>query len=133
VRISLRKPIVLRFYQNTGDDIHDYPLMQHPAQPAAIVALYFVFVFSLGPKLMKNRQAFDLRKIMTIYNITQILFNLVVFVMVSCLVGVIDCSSVVCLRPPKLSKTLVCTAVPQIIQTLLWTFRLGKSITTTAF
>ncbi|CAH1378638.1 unnamed protein product [Tenebrio molitor] len=95
---------------NYGDDIHDYPLMQHPAQPAAIVALYFVFVFSLGPKLMKNRQAFGLRKIMTIYNIAQILFNLVVFVMAA---KVIQNFSLYC-SPPNNSNTPLDISVRKI-------------------
>jgi hypothetical protein len=58
--------------------------MNSPLQPAAIMALYTFFLFNLGPKFMKNRDAFSLKKVIMAYNFVQIVLNFVVFVMVSC-------------------------------------------------
>jgi hypothetical protein len=101
VRIPLSEINIFHPCIKTQVNIHDYPLMQSPVHPVAIVALYVLFVFRLGPKLMKNRQPSDLRKILMVYNITQILLNFIVFIMVSFEIAVVDAVSVVCFKVAK--------------------------------
>jgi hypothetical protein len=90
VRIPLSEINIFHPCIKTQVNIHDYPLMQSAVHPVAIVALYVLFVFRLGPKLMKNRHPSDLRKILMVYNITQILLNFIVFIMVSFEIAVVD-------------------------------------------
>lgn len=40
-----------------------------------IVVAYYYFVKHYGPKLMKNRPAFDLDRLLIVYNIIQITVN----------------------------------------------------------
>ncbi|KAH8279850.1 hypothetical protein KR054_008749, partial [Drosophila jambulina] len=48
--------------------------------PTAIVlTTYLVFVLKLGPKLMEERKAFELRGIIKAYNVVQIVYNTVTF------------------------------------------------------
>lgn len=36
---------------------------------------YVIFVKFLGPRIMEHRKAFDLRKVMVVYNIAHVLYN----------------------------------------------------------
>ncbi|CAH1378636.1 unnamed protein product [Tenebrio molitor] len=72
-------PALIGLKDSTTDD---YPLMNSPLEPTAIVALYSLFLFNLGPKFMKNRDAFSLKKVMMVYNFVQVVLNFVVFLMV---------------------------------------------------
>ncbi|XP_062555780.1 elongation of very long chain fatty acids protein AAEL008004-like [Armigeres subalbatus] len=51
-------------------------LMNPPWVPVGIVAVYLYFVLKLGPRWMANRKPFDLKKLILIYNILQVLANL---------------------------------------------------------
>jgi hypothetical protein len=62
-----------------------YIIMRSPSQLIAIVITYFIFVFKLGPWLMKNRQPFDLKIVVVLYNLSQIIWNFVTFVQVNTL------------------------------------------------
>ncbi|KAJ3621899.1 hypothetical protein MTP99_002447 [Tenebrio molitor] len=73
-------PALIGLKDSTTDD---YPLMNSPLEPTAIVALYSLFLFNLGPKFMKNRDAFSLKKVMMVYNFVQVVLNFVVFLMVA--------------------------------------------------
>lgn len=55
--------------------IDDWLLMDSPALVVVICATYFVSAKFLGFRFMQNRQPFDLRRIIVIYNIFQILSN----------------------------------------------------------
>ena len=57
-------------------------LMSSPFPTLAIVASYIYFVKSLGPKLMKDVPAFDLKSVIIIYNIFQVLFSTYIVVKV---------------------------------------------------
>ncbi|XP_053159960.1 elongation of very long chain fatty acids protein 7 isoform X4 [Hemicordylus capensis] len=48
--------------------VDGYLLMSSPIPQTLIIAAYIYFVTTLGPKLMENRKAFDLRQIMFLYN-----------------------------------------------------------------
>uniref|UniRef100_A0A1B0C378 Elongation of very long chain fatty acids protein n=1 Tax=Glossina palpalis gambiensis TaxID=67801 RepID=A0A1B0C378_9MUSC len=55
--------------------VKDWPMMSSPAPTLALCILYAYFSKSLGPKLMRNRKAFDLRKLLIYYNLCQTLFS----------------------------------------------------------
>lgn len=52
-----------------------YFLMSSPVPTTLICIAYVYFVKSLGPKLMKNRQPFELKKAIQIYNILQVIVS----------------------------------------------------------
>lgn len=55
--------------------VEDWLLMSSPLPQTIILGLYVYFVTSLGPKLMENRKAFELRKAMITYNFFIVLFS----------------------------------------------------------
>ena len=60
----------------TGTHIADtWLFMQSPIPVVLTLALYLYFVLNLGPKLMKNRQAFELKNALIFYNAYQVLFS----------------------------------------------------------
>ena len=56
-----------------------WPLMDNPLWTILICLGYFYFVKVLGPKLMQNRPAFELKRILMVYNAFQIVFNFWLF------------------------------------------------------
>lgn len=42
--------------------------MSSPLPQTIIIAAYIYFVTSLGPRLMENRKAFDLKGVLVVYN-----------------------------------------------------------------
>ncbi|XP_032832712.1 very long chain fatty acid elongase 4-like [Petromyzon marinus] len=58
--------------------VADWPLMQSPLPTLAISSLYLLFVW-LGPKWMQNREAYQLRVPLIIYNFAMVLLNLYIF------------------------------------------------------
>ncbi|KAH8288688.1 hypothetical protein KR054_007942 [Drosophila jambulina] len=52
-----------------------FPLMGSPWPPMMIVAAYLFFVLRAGKKMMKDREPFDMRGAIKIYNIVQIVYN----------------------------------------------------------
>ncbi|NP_001079820.1 uncharacterized protein LOC379510 [Xenopus laevis] len=56
------------FMKGADPRIYDYPLMQSPFLPGAILLGYVYFVLSLGPRIMANRKPFDLKPLMVVYN-----------------------------------------------------------------
>lgn len=60
----------------------EYFLIQNPFHVAFISFAYIYFVQKLGPHLMKNREPFQLKTVMIIYNIVQIVANFSLFSLV---------------------------------------------------
>ncbi|XP_037028075.1 elongation of very long chain fatty acids protein 7-like isoform X1 [Bradysia coprophila] len=58
------------------NDEHGFIGVGSPFPVLAIIACYVYFVKVLGPKIMANRQPFDLTKVIYVYNLFQVLFNL---------------------------------------------------------
>jgi len=56
-----------------------WPLMDNPLWTVGICMCYFYFVKVLGPKLMENRPAFELRVVLMVYNAFQVGFNFWLF------------------------------------------------------
>lgn len=56
-----------------GDDrTRDWPMMGSPVYVVSILAAYLYFCVSLGPRLMKNREAFNIRPIVVAYNVIMV-------------------------------------------------------------
>ena len=53
-----------------------YWLMSSPFPTMIICAFYVYFVKSLGPRLMKDREPFDLKKTIIVYNIIQVVLSI---------------------------------------------------------
>ncbi|KAK9871707.1 hypothetical protein WA026_014159 [Henosepilachna vigintioctopunctata] len=53
----------------------DWFLLEGPWYPAIIMIAYLYFVFKIGPAIMKNRPAFELKYTLIAYNIIQIFLN----------------------------------------------------------
>ena len=47
---------------------NEWPLMSSPVLTHAIVGMYLLFVYKIGPSLMANRPAYDLRHLIMVYN-----------------------------------------------------------------
>lgn len=60
----------------------DFWLINTPLPVLGIVGLYYYFVTEFGPKFMKDRPPFELKKILIAYNIGQILLNGYIFIQV---------------------------------------------------
>lgn len=62
---------------------HGFYLVGSPFPVLAVVIGYVYFVKVLGPKFMENRQPYDLTRIIYIYNLFQVISNIVIGSMVS--------------------------------------------------
>lgn len=58
-------------------------LVRTPWTIISIVTIYLYFVNDFGRRFMKNREPFELNKIINIYNLVQIALNLTMIVIVS--------------------------------------------------
>uniref|UniRef100_T1H7Y8 Elongation of very long chain fatty acids protein n=1 Tax=Rhodnius prolixus TaxID=13249 RepID=T1H7Y8_RHOPR len=56
-------------------DVDKWPMMSSPTPIVLLIAFYLYFVLSLGPKLMVKRKPFDLKYVMIIYNLYQVVFS----------------------------------------------------------
>lgn len=52
--------------------------MDNPLPTLTISSLYLLFLW-LGPKYMKNREPFQLRKILIVYNFSMVILNAFIF------------------------------------------------------
>lgn len=76
--LVLRKIISTHFYFNddcSDPRVRDWPLMADPLPTALILAGYLYFVLKLGPQLMSYRQPFELKYILRLYNLVQVLLS----------------------------------------------------------
>ncbi|XP_065157461.1 very long chain fatty acid elongase 7-like [Atheta coriaria] len=62
--------------------LSDYPLMGNCSTLIGIVACYLLFVLKLGPAMMKNRPAFNLRTVLLVFNAVQIIMCLYIITMI---------------------------------------------------
>lgn len=59
------------------------PLMGHSPLPLIALLTMYAAMVKVGPKLMRNRKPFELKRVMIFYNFTQIILNLLLAVSVS--------------------------------------------------
>nr|CAD7455295.1 unnamed protein product [Timema tahoe] len=57
----------------------DWFLVRNPIYLLIILMTYLYFIQYLGPKLMKDRNPFDLSRLIMIFNVTQIVYNVWMF------------------------------------------------------
>nr|CAD7601290.1 unnamed protein product [Timema genevievae] len=55
--------------------VKNWPLIGSPIYLLVIIALYLFFVLVAGPKFMENRRPYNLKKIIAVYNIFQVVAN----------------------------------------------------------
>lgn len=53
----------------------DLPLIDSTWQVPAIIALYLIAVLKVGPRFMENRKPYDLKNVIRLYNIAQVVLN----------------------------------------------------------
>lgn len=61
----------------------DFWLVNTPIPILGILGMYYYFVTDFGPKFMKDRDPFNLKKVLIVFNIGQILLNGFIFIEVS--------------------------------------------------
>lgn len=49
--------------------------MSTPWPILSILTVYLLFVLKLGPKMMKNREPLNIKRIIMVYNLTQTMYN----------------------------------------------------------
>ncbi|RWS12778.1 elongation of very long chain fatty acids protein-like protein [Dinothrombium tinctorium] len=75
-------------FLDSGDPrTNHWMFVASPMPTLLMTAAYLYFVKILGPKLMQNRPAFDLRKLMIVYNLTMIITSLLMFIEMGNLIG----------------------------------------------
>lgn len=62
----------------------DWFLVGSPLVPLAVIYIYLKFVREWGPKFMENRQPYDLKNTLLVYNIVQVIFSVYLFIEVRC-------------------------------------------------
>ncbi|XP_075225871.1 uncharacterized protein LOC142327007 [Lycorma delicatula] len=65
--------------ENISPVVQEWPLMSTPTYTIAILGFYLYFCLFLGPRLMRNRNPFELDKVMIAYNVIQIITNFYLF------------------------------------------------------
>ncbi|XP_055380600.1 elongation of very long chain fatty acids protein 7-like [Condylostylus longicornis] len=60
--------------------IDSLPLVSSPIPATITIVIYLLFVNKWGPKFMENRKPYKLKSILRIYNVLQVVFNLILFV-----------------------------------------------------
>ncbi|KAI9584426.1 elongation of very long chain fatty acids protein 7-like [Glossina fuscipes] len=72
--------LVTIIYKSRDSRLDEWPLMSSPAPISILLFTYLTFILFIGPLLMENRKAFALRRILQVYNIIQIFFNIFMIV-----------------------------------------------------
>lgn len=57
-------------------EVDSWMFMSTPWPVLTILTVYLLFVIKLGPNMMKNREPFNIKRIMMIYNLVQTLYNI---------------------------------------------------------
>jgi len=64
------------FWDSVGDPLTRNILPGGPRWILATIAVYFLFIYKIGPAFMANRQPFNLKSIIIVYNIVNIIVNM---------------------------------------------------------
>ncbi|XP_034476626.1 elongation of very long chain fatty acids protein F-like [Drosophila innubila] len=60
-------------------DYNQLPMINESWSVLAILTVYLIFVLKLGKIFMKNRQPYDLRRVLSVYNLGQVAYNGIFF------------------------------------------------------
>ncbi|XP_037953049.1 elongation of very long chain fatty acids protein F-like isoform X2 [Teleopsis dalmanni] len=66
------------------------PIVSSPVQVIVLTVAYIIFVLKIGPYLMRNREPFNVKLLMQVYNVFQVFINLYMGFMASRLLWVPD-------------------------------------------
>ncbi|XP_037941437.1 elongation of very long chain fatty acids protein F-like [Teleopsis dalmanni] len=66
------------------------PIVSSPVQVIVLTSAYIIFVLKIGPYLMRNREPFNVKLLMQVYNVFQVFINLYMGFMASRLLWVPD-------------------------------------------
>ncbi|XP_055380531.1 elongation of very long chain fatty acids protein AAEL008004-like [Condylostylus longicornis] len=73
---------LISYYEQKKDMRTDhYLFLGSPLKTIAILALYYYFVKNLGPRLMKDRKPFQLKGVLMVYNIIQVVANAILSIL----------------------------------------------------
>ena len=75
---QLSNKLLLVVYFFLDKRVEKWPLMDSPLPTLAISSSYLLFLW-LGPKFMRNREPFQLRKTLIVYNFSMVIFNFFIF------------------------------------------------------
>ncbi|XP_061623825.1 elongation of very long chain fatty acids protein 7a isoform X1 [Phyllopteryx taeniolatus] len=64
------------FIQNADSRTENWLLMSSPVMQSLVIVAYIIFVMSLGPRIMENRKAFDLKGVLVVYNFSVVALSL---------------------------------------------------------
>ena len=56
--------------------MNDWPLAATPIPTILLTSLYVFFSVYLGPRLMRNRPAYNLKYVLIVYNLVQTVFSM---------------------------------------------------------
>lgn len=59
---------------------NEYLLVTNPLTPIFIIIVYLQLVLTILPKFMENRRAYDLRRTIVLFNFSQVLLNVYIFI-----------------------------------------------------
>lgn len=93
----------------TDSRTKDWFLMSSPVPQTLVIVAYIYFVTSLGPRIMENRKAFDLKGVLIVYNFSVVALSLYMIYEVSRAQGADVC---VCARARLRRTCISCSARP---------------------
>jgi elongation of very long chain fatty acids protein 7 len=68
------------FWDRHGDPrVKDFFLMSKPWPVLTIIGVYLFIIKVIGPKLMEKRKPFNMKRVMVVYNLIQVLWNVWLF------------------------------------------------------
>ncbi|RWS23398.1 elongation of very long chain fatty acids protein-like isoform X2, partial [Leptotrombidium deliense] len=71
---------VFIFFKLLDERVKDWYFIANPLPILSFTVTYLITVKIIGPKIMRNRKAFELRKAMIAYNTTMVITSLVMFI-----------------------------------------------------
>nr|XP_042909565.1 elongation of very long chain fatty acids protein AAEL008004 [Parasteatoda tepidariorum] len=71
---------IYNFLSKPDPRVAQWPLMDSPWKTISLVAGYIIFVKVIGPSWMRNRQPFDLKALMIVYNFFQVIISSWIFI-----------------------------------------------------
>ncbi|XP_035775014.1 elongation of very long chain fatty acids protein-like [Anopheles albimanus] len=78
---SMYDGYVKYFVDSADKRVVGLPLVQSVWTVPAITVVYLFFVLNVGPKLMANRKPLEIRPLILVYNLVQVIANLVTFIL----------------------------------------------------
>ncbi|CAK1603819.1 unnamed protein product [Parnassius mnemosyne] len=98
-------------FKGKVDYVDEWFLMKSPVPLLFLSITYLLFVLKLGPKVMKLRQPFQLRRVIIVYNLFQVAYSCFLFYKCSRLILAHGLLSASCLMDKEDSRWIVSTTI----------------------